>query len=87
MTPFSDGIRARRFAVALIVANFAVWLFYELPNGDEAINGCTQRHVKTGALPVQAPCHAGQPSLQIAVTNHIDGRRRLAQRWNYLAQR
>jgi hypothetical protein len=34
MIPFSDGIRARRFPVvnvALIVANFAVWLFYELP--------------------------------------------------------
>ncbi len=41
MMTFSDGIRARRFPVvnvALIVANFAVWLFYELPNGDEAIN-------------------------------------------------
>jgi hypothetical protein len=40
MIPLSDGIRARRFPVinvALIVANFAVWLFYELPNGDEAI--------------------------------------------------
>jgi hypothetical protein len=50
-----------------------VWLFYELPNGDEAINGCTQRHVRTGALPALGPCHAGQPSVQIAVTNHIDG--------------
>ena len=41
MIPISDGIRARRFPVvnvALIVANFAVWLFYELPNGDAAIN-------------------------------------------------
>jgi hypothetical protein len=34
MTPLSDGIPARRFPyvnVALIVANFAVWIFYELP--------------------------------------------------------
>ena len=33
--PLSDGVRARRFPVvnvALIVANLAVWLFYELPN-------------------------------------------------------
>lgn len=41
MIPISDGIRARRFPVvnvALIAANFAAWLFYELPNGDDAIN-------------------------------------------------
>jgi membrane associated rhomboid family serine protease len=34
MIPLSDGIPARRFPyvnVALIVANFAVWIFYELP--------------------------------------------------------
>ena len=32
MLPLSDGLRARRFPVvnvSLIVANFAVWLFYE----------------------------------------------------------
>ena len=35
MIPLSDGIPARRFPyvnVALIVANFAVWLLYELPH-------------------------------------------------------
>ena len=35
MLPLSDGLRARRFPwvnVALIVANFAVWIFYELPH-------------------------------------------------------
>jgi membrane associated rhomboid family serine protease len=35
MIPLSDGIPARRFPVvnvALIVANFAVWIFYELPH-------------------------------------------------------
>jgi hypothetical protein len=33
--PLSDGIPARRFPivnVALIAANFAVWIFYELPH-------------------------------------------------------
>src|SRR6201997_14139 len=41
MIPYSDGIRARRFPlvnVALIVVNFAVFVFYELPNGDAAVN-------------------------------------------------
>jgi membrane associated rhomboid family serine protease len=41
MIPFYDGIPARRFPVvnvALIVANFAVFLFYELPNRDAAIS-------------------------------------------------
>ena len=40
MLPLSDGIHARRFPVvnvSLIVANFAVWLFYELPNLNAAI--------------------------------------------------
>jgi len=35
MLPLSDGISARRFPivnVSLIVANFAVWIFYELPH-------------------------------------------------------
>ena len=41
MIPYSDGIAPRRFPVvnvALIVANFAVFLFYELPNGEAAVN-------------------------------------------------
>lgn len=40
MIPWSDGIAARRFPVvnvALIVANFAVFLRYELPDPDAAI--------------------------------------------------
>jgi membrane associated rhomboid family serine protease len=35
MLPLSDGIQARRFPIvniSIIVANFAVWLFYELPH-------------------------------------------------------
>jgi len=38
--PLSDGIPARRFPVvnvALIVANFAVWLLYELPDLQRAV--------------------------------------------------
>src|SRR5689334_18055840 len=34
MLPLSDGIPARRFPIVnvfLIVANFAVWIFYQLP--------------------------------------------------------
>jgi membrane associated rhomboid family serine protease len=40
MLPLSDGLHARRFPfvnVSLIVANFAVWLFYELPHLNSAI--------------------------------------------------
>jgi membrane associated rhomboid family serine protease len=38
--PLSDGTPARRFPivnVAIIVANFAVWLFYELPHLNSAV--------------------------------------------------
>ena len=41
MIPYSDGIQARRFPwvnVALIAANFAVFVFYELPHPEAAIN-------------------------------------------------
>jgi len=40
MLPLSDGIRTRRFPVVnvlLIVANFAVFLFYELPHFNAAV--------------------------------------------------
>jgi membrane associated rhomboid family serine protease len=40
MIPLSDGLPARRFPlvnVSIIVANFAVWLFYELPNLNKAV--------------------------------------------------
>ncbi|HEU5211550.1 MAG TPA: rhomboid family intramembrane serine protease [Gaiellaceae bacterium] len=40
MIPLSDGLRARTFPfvnLAIIVANFAVWIFYELPHLDHAI--------------------------------------------------
>jgi hypothetical protein len=40
MLPISDGIPARRFpivTVAIILANFAVWIFYELPHLDSSV--------------------------------------------------
>ena len=50
MLPLSDGLRARHFPfvnVALIVANFAVWLFYELPHLSSVFHAsfypCTRR--------------------------------------------
>ena len=40
MLPLSDGIPARRFPfvnVAIIAANFIVWIFYELPHLDSSV--------------------------------------------------
>ncbi len=40
MLPLSDGIHARRFPfvnVALMTANFAVWIFYEVPHLESAV--------------------------------------------------
>jgi membrane associated rhomboid family serine protease len=57
--PLSDGIPARRFPwvnVALIVANFAVWIFYELPNLDSSI-----LHASFYACAVNGSCHAPEP--------------------------
>jgi membrane associated rhomboid family serine protease len=59
MLPLSDGLPARRFPVvntALIVANFAVWLFYELPNLDGAIV-----HASFYPCSVEAACHEPLP--------------------------
>jgi membrane associated rhomboid family serine protease len=55
MLPLSDGLAARRFPVVnvtLIVANFAVWLFYELPNLDSAIY-----HASFYPCTVDGACH------------------------------
>src|SRR5262245_7969142 len=41
MLPLADGLPARRFPivnVAIIVANFAVWILYELPDLDGAVH-------------------------------------------------
>jgi rhomboid family protein len=57
--PLSDGISARRFPwvnVALIVANFAGWIFYELPHLDSSI-----LHASFYACAVNGSCHAPEP--------------------------
>jgi membrane associated rhomboid family serine protease len=59
MIPLSDGIRASRFPyvnVALIVANFAVWIFYELPH-----LGSSVYHASFYACSVNGSCHAPLP--------------------------
>jgi membrane associated rhomboid family serine protease len=59
MIPYSDGIPARRFPivnVTLIVANFAVFLFYELPNGEAAVN-----QASFYPCDVNNACHLGIP--------------------------
>jgi membrane associated rhomboid family serine protease len=58
MLPLSDGVPARRFPVvnvSLIVANFAVWLFYELPNLNAAVY-----HASFYPCSVDGACHAPQ---------------------------
>src|SRR5258705_8406754 len=57
MIPLSDGIAARRFPivnVALIAANFAVFLFYELPNPDSAVS-----QAALYPCDVTSACHIG----------------------------
>jgi len=59
MLPLSDGLPARRFpavTVALIVANFAVFLFYELPD----LNGAIY-HASFYPCTVDGACHGPLP--------------------------
>ena len=59
MIPLSDGIPARRFPivnVALIAANFAVWIFYELPH-----LGSSVFHASFYACTVDGACHGPEP--------------------------
>jgi hypothetical protein len=59
MLPLSDGVKARRFPVvniAIIVANFTVWLSYELPNLDSAVT-----HASFYPCAVDNACHAPEP--------------------------
>jgi membrane associated rhomboid family serine protease len=54
--PLSDGIPARRFPwvnVALILANFAVWIFYELPDLEGSV-----LHSSFYPCAVDGSCHA-----------------------------
>jgi membrane associated rhomboid family serine protease len=57
--PLSDGLRARRFPivnVSIIVANFAVWLFYELPHLRTAVF-----HASFYPCTVNNTCHGPEP--------------------------
>src|SRR6201984_2127354 len=59
MIPYADDVPARRFPivnVALIVANFAVFLFYELPNSDETV-----QQAAFYPCNVDNACHLGVP--------------------------
>src|SRR6266542_6189095 len=59
MLPLSDGMPARRFPivnVAIIVANFAVWLFYELPHLRSAVF-----HAAFYPCTVTHACHGPEP--------------------------
>jgi rhomboid family protein len=59
MLPLSDGISARRFpivTVAIIVANFAVWLFYEVPHLQSAVF-----HASFYPCTVNGSCHGPEP--------------------------
>jgi membrane associated rhomboid family serine protease len=59
MIPYSDGIPARRFPIVnstLIAINFAVFLFYELPNGDAAVDRASFYPCN-----VDGACHLGLP--------------------------
>src|SRR5689334_22562469 len=59
MLPLSDGLPARRFpvvTVVLIVANFAVWLIYELPGLNSAIY-----HASFYPCTLDGACHGPLP--------------------------
>src|SRR6476469_8209422 len=59
MLPLSDGLTARRFPivnVSLIVANFAVWIFYELPHLNSSVF-----HASFYPCTVNGSCHGPEP--------------------------
>ncbi len=59
MLPLSDGLHPRRFPivnVALIAANFAVWLFYELPHLSSAVY-----HASFYPCTVDGSCRGPEP--------------------------
>ena len=59
MIPLSDGLSARRFPfvnVSLIVANFAVWILYELPHLSSSVY-----HASFYPCSVDSSCHAPEP--------------------------
>jgi membrane associated rhomboid family serine protease len=59
MLPLSDGIPARRLPIVnvlLIVANFAVWIFYELPQLNTAVY-----HASFYPCTLDGACHGPEP--------------------------
>jgi membrane associated rhomboid family serine protease len=59
MLPLSDGLPARRFpivTIAIIAANFAVWLFYELPHLNSSV-----AYASFYACTVDGSCHGPEP--------------------------
>jgi membrane associated rhomboid family serine protease len=59
MIPLSDGIRARRLPwvnIALIAANFAVWILYELPHLNSSV-----AHASFFVCSVDGSCHSPEP--------------------------
>src|SRR5215211_4591475 len=59
MLPLSDGLPARRFPVvnvALIAANFVMWIFYEIPHLDAAVS-----HASFYPCTVVGACHGPEP--------------------------
>src|SRR2546421_364150 len=59
MLPLYDSIQAKRFPfvnVALIVANFAVWIFYELPHPNSSVF-----HASFYPCTVNGSCHGPEP--------------------------
>jgi len=59
MLPLSDGLKARSFPfvnAALIAANFAVWLFYELPHLNSSVY-----HASFYPCSVSGACHGPEP--------------------------
>jgi hypothetical protein len=61
MLPLSDGVPTRRFPIVntlLIVANVAVWLFYELPDLDSAVTHASLYRARSRD-PATAPSRGG----------------------------
>ena len=59
MIPLSDGIPARRLPwvnITLIAANFAVWIFYELPHLNSSV-----AHASFYVCSVDGSCHSPEP--------------------------
>lgn len=60
MIPLSDGVRARRFPLVnttIILANFCVWIFYELPRLNSAVY-----HASFYPCTISEACRGPEPS-------------------------